>query len=115
MEKLEGDIRARILSESYNIPSLKLLMHGSVTINGYEITGYVRVHINFSQIHDLLVTFRDLISLLRLTCLIIPQQRAPPSIVPSYSSRIMVPSITQLCWGSGQTMIDEIFILKRMK
>ena len=44
-----------------------------------------------------------------------PQQRAAPSYVPSYSSRIMVPSITQLCWGSGQTMIDEIFILKRIK
>ena len=45
----------------------------------------------------------------------IPQQRAAPSYVPSYSSTIMVPSITQLCWGSGRTMIDEIFILKRIK
>ena len=45
----------------------------------------------------------------------IPQQRAAPSYVPSYSSRIRVPSITQLCWGSGRTMIDEIFILKCIK
>ena len=42
-------------------------------------------------------------------------ERAAPSVAPRYSSIIMVPSITQLCWGSGQTMIDEIFILKRMK
>ena len=42
-------------------------------------------------------------------------ERAAPSDVPRYSSTIMVPSITQLCWGSGQTMIDEIFILKCMK
>ena len=40
---------------------------------------------------------------------------ASPSYIRRYSSTIIVPSITQLCWGSGQTMIDEIFILKRMK
>ena len=32
-----------------------------------------------------------------------------------YSSTIMVPSITQLCWGIGWTMPDEILLIKCLK